>query len=165
MLILCDSTMSLITKYTENTFAHQRQYELYADTIQASGWSIGRDFNITIPLKNLTSHFQRLRAYNQLYSIGMLLSVVGTFIAFVFFTIGISALIHINPGIMSAIVGLLLMAFNMKKVESITFFSEAGFPLLTITRIGRQSEEFEQFISILVSQIQSSKDNHQSSVE
>ncbi len=151
-----------LAKYEEARFELRRQFELFPDRIRVTGKGlyIGR-FDQTIPLHILHAPPGRLWVRGVLWRYGLrawffaacLTTGVG---------VGGGSEAFTNPWVVGTIgalvwAGLMLTAANFRPAEFARFQTDAGIIALDVGRVGPQAEEFDEFIDLLVSQIETAR--------
>ena len=153
--------MSALAAYTE--WRHERKcyFELYQDSIRAVGKSAFGHFETNLALSTLDPNFDRLWVFRRLLYVGAMVFIIGS----------IGLLISVNAPDklpfdhpvslfgMFTFMGVALIVFNSRKVEIARFRSVAGVPMLDVGRAGKQSGEFDAFVSAIVEQIVSADAN------
>ena len=106
-------------------------------------------------LNTLNPNFDRLWVFGSPFYAGAVVFLVGLIILGVI-TIGLNreTLDRITSiAGLSAVLGFAMVLANCRKIEYVLFRSEAGVPLLAIARAGKQTHEFDAFVSAIVERI------------
>ncbi len=147
-----------IAIYRESRFERRCRFDLFADAIRARGKTFTTDFDTTIPLSRLHPEMVRLRVYGVLLYSGFWIFMFGLIGLLVIGYLVIGSDPRVPNSVSKpigaiALTGLLTMVLGLRKIEIVTFVSDAGVPTLSIARTRRRGVEFEQFLTLLVEQI------------
>jgi hypothetical protein len=151
--------MAPIAVYEPRHSSARLRFELYSDSIRAAGSRAGMEFDTTLPLGRLDPHFERLWLHNLWFFAGFYVVMLA---AVLLMAIVVIAEMQDRPGPLTrpyaligilGAVGLLLAIANSRKIEHIRFRNDAGIPALDIPRNRGGSEEFGQFVNLVIERI------------
>jgi hypothetical protein len=135
------------------------QFELYEDSIRAVGSRAGVDFDTTLALTRLENRPERLWVHSILFYVGFLLVMIAAVVLMAFVTF--AEMQDRPPSLVKpygfvggfGAVGLILALVNSRKIEHARFRNDAGMPVLDIPRNRGKSEDFGQFVDLLIERI------------
>lgn len=151
--------MDPIAVYEASHASARLRFELYRDSIRVAGPRAGIMLDTTLPLAQLDPHFERFWVHSVLFYAGFLVVLLAVVLLLGVVTI---AEMQDRPGSLTrpytligtvAAGGLLLVIVNARKIEHIRFRNDAGIPALEIFRHRGGSEEFGQFVGLLIERI------------
>ncbi len=151
-----------IATYEEARFELRRRFALFPDRIRVTGKGLylGR-LDAVIPLSILHPDPARQWVRGQLFRYGLFaLFVAACWAASLSLGGGPEALVR--PWVVGvlgslALVGLLVVLANIRPVEFARFQTDAGVIALDVGRVGRQAEGFDEFVDLLIEQIQGAR--------
>ena len=155
--------MQPIARYHAKRFLFDRRFELDADSIRAVGKSSQADFDVTLPLARLDPHFHRVWVVRPLFYVGYFLVVIAVVLLLALVTYVQTQDFRVPYAKAFAFLGCvggagLIVAFaTHRKVEYATFHSDAGTAVFSVPHNGKKTEEFQQFVELLVRQIHEAK--------
>ena len=137
----------------------KRRFELFDDSIRATGSKGNVDFDITFPLSKLDSGFERIWLHSASFYIGVWIVLIDVFMLFAFvafvemqdFHVSLSKPLGLIGGIGS--VGFFLALFSRRKIEYIQFRTDSGLAVLGIPNNRKASGEFNRFVDLLIERI------------
>lgn len=152
--------MEPIATYKEVRFDGSRTFTLFPDKLLVRGkTTLHSDFDTTIPLRILDPNFDRMGIRNKSCSVGAWIATI----SFVTWTVLVKGfgMSFAAPGAgmiaMGGVAGLLLSAATFRKVEFLRFRNQSGLHVLDIARSGKDAEQLDSFVQVLVKQIEASK--------
>jgi hypothetical protein len=142
-------TMPPIATYRESRFHRKCEFELYSDSIRAFGRARDAEFDTTIKLNTLNPNFDRLWVHNELWFSYIFFSGV-SLVGLLVLTVGLNR--RMSDPFTSAVAALGVFCFTLvlafaRRREVARFRSDTGVPLLEIGRAGKQSAQFDSFVS------------------
>jgi len=152
--------MEPLAVYKEMRFRGRRVFTLFIDRIHVHGKVFfEKDFDLTIELIKLNPVCQKLWIRDQMFWVGMLLTVIPAIVAEILVSAFGIEWSNKAVGLMFclAISGVLLCLATVRKVEFFCFVNNQGIPTLTIARSGKQKKDFDSFIEKLVSSIKDAR--------
>jgi hypothetical protein len=130
------------------------RFELYEDSVRASGSRNGLEFDTTIPLARISSQSERFWVYGLYYYVGFFVVLIAVALLLAF----VALIDHDRPTPLArpysligglGVVGLVLVFMNSRKIEYARFRNDAGVPVLDIPRNRGDAEEFIGFTGLL----------------
>lgn len=148
--------MKVIATYSEKRHESKREYQLFADHIRVLGTNFpSTDFETEIPLQAIRPEKEILKRRNATFRAGLWF-LIGPFVLWTVLVKGIGADPY-NEIIMLlwpiALVGVIMVGSAWKKEYFVTFRSDAGVPVLSIAKEGKEKGKFDGFIQTLIDQI------------
>jgi hypothetical protein len=135
------------------------RYELYEDSIRVVGSRNGVDFDTMSPLARLDSRPDSLRVHSFYFYVGTLLVMAAAVSLMAFVTL---AEMQDRPVSLArpysllgslGVAGLVLALTNSRKIEYVRFRNDTGMLIFDIPRDLGRSEEYSQFVRLLVETI------------
>ncbi len=151
--------MPPIATYHESRFNRNCAFELNSDSIRVFGKFLNNSFDSTIKLNTLDPTFERLWLHNELLFSYILFFGV-SLVALLVLTVGLNR--KMSDPLSVAVTGLGVCCFalalaSVRKREVARFRSDTGVPLLEIGRAGKQSAEFDSFVSAVAERVEAAK--------
>jgi hypothetical protein len=153
------TTMQPIATYAETRLEGRRKFTLLPDRLLVSGKGFAGDVELSFELATLSPVIDRCRIRPRFFRYGFLLLLLPwcSLAMFRFAIRGDSASDWITVAASLSIVGFIIAAVSVRKVEYAMFKSQAGVAAVDIARAGREADRFDSFIDAVTKQIQVAK--------
>lgn len=149
--------MDALATYSERRTDGRRQFSLFSHEILVVGHRFfGANYEVKIPLKSIEPTVSRIFVRSTLFLAGVILAASNVFICVLLLSLMLpwSFLILF---IAFGIVGFWLIGITFKRVEFAQFRSQAGVVVFDVARSGPECQKFDEFVKILIQQIQAAK--------
>ncbi len=151
-----------LATYEESRFELRRRFELYPNRVRVAGRGLHVGlFDDTIPLSILNPHPGHVWVRSALFRYGLNLLFLAACLA-TGLGIGGGADTFARPWAVVVLgvllwVGLMLTAAHIRRAEFVRFQTSAGIIALDIGRVGPQTDEFDEFVELLITRIAETK--------
>lgn len=139
---------------TEKRFERKGTFRLFADFVDVKVKTLQSDVETTIPLIQFSGQATRGKLHTLMFYVGFWCFICGVGALMVIAAFELQGLPLASFMLVMIPIGAAIIIFNHRKVQVLQFHSKAGVPLLGVTRTKSNSEEFEQFVSLLQERIQ-----------
>ena len=148
--------MGVIATYEETRLEGRRTFHLSDHQVVVSVRSPSKDVDIPFDLAHISPAFLRMRIRPKVYGIGVALLIL----PWCFIVLGmISRVVTPTPELFIipaalSIVGLAIAIVSFRKVEYAHFRTAAGITAFDIASSGKQADQFDEFVEMIVQRIQ-----------
>ena len=150
-----------LEKYREHRLEGIRTFDLYPDKIVIRGlMRLGSNFESTISLSSAQPEIHRIwvrTQYFQLAAAVFLLGILFVFIATQLEKIGSVDSLLVAASYAFPLVGLIAIFLTKRKLEFVRFANNSSIALFDLARSGPDSENFDDFVNVIVKQIAASR--------